>query len=49
MSLLNIVARWPGEMHDSFILQNSSVGVQLQAGAVEDSDVSFVNDLFNMK
>ncbi|XP_029923370.1 putative nuclease HARBI1 [Myripristis murdjan] len=36
MSLLNVVARWPGGTHDSFILQNSSVGVRLQAGAVED-------------
>ncbi len=36
MSLLNVVARWPGGTHDSFILQNSSVGVHLQAGAVED-------------
>ncbi|KAK0147678.1 putative nuclease HARBI1 [Merluccius polli] len=35
-SLLNVVARWPGGTHDSFILQNSSVGVHLQAGAVED-------------
>ncbi|XP_029973035.1 putative nuclease HARBI1 isoform X2 [Salarias fasciatus] len=36
MSLLNVVARWPGGTPDSSILQNSSVGVQLQAGAVED-------------
>ncbi|KAK0145349.1 putative nuclease HARBI1 [Merluccius polli] len=36
MSLLNVVGRWPGGTHDSFILQNSSVGVHLQAGAVED-------------
>ena len=36
MSLLNVVARWPGGTHNSFILQNSSVGVHLQAGVVED-------------
>lgn len=34
--LLNVVARWPGGTHDSFVLQNSSVGVRLQEGAVED-------------
>ncbi len=26
LSILNTVARWPGGTHDSFILQNSSVG-----------------------
>ena len=36
MSLLNVVARWPGGTHNSFILQNGSVGVHLQAGVVED-------------
>ena len=36
LSLLNVVARWPGGTHDSFIMQNSSVGVSLQEGAVED-------------
>ena len=35
LSLLN-VERWPGGTHDSFIMQNSSVGVRLQEGAVED-------------
>ena len=34
LSLLNVVARWPGGSHDSFIFQNSSVGIQLQAGAL---------------
>ena len=36
LSLLNVVARWPGGTHDSFVMQNSSVGVRLQEGAVED-------------
>ena len=35
LSLLN-VERWPGGTHDSFIMQNSSVGVRLHEGAVED-------------
>ncbi len=26
LSILNMVARWPGGTHDSFILQNNSVG-----------------------
>lgn len=34
--LFNIVVRWPGGTHDSFVLQKSSVGVRLQEGAVED-------------
>ncbi|XP_060795015.1 putative nuclease HARBI1 [Neoarius graeffei] len=34
--LLNVVARWPGGTHDSFIVQNSSVGIRLQERAVED-------------
>lgn len=36
LALLNVVAQWPGGTHDSFIVQNSSVGVRLQGGAVED-------------
>lgn len=34
--LLNVVARWPGGTHDSFILRNSSVGTRLEDGAVRD-------------
>ena len=34
MQLPNIVARWPGSMHDSYILRNSVVGNRLQAGTV---------------
>jgi len=34
MHLTNIVARWPGSMHDSYIL--SIVGNKLQAGTVCD-------------
>lgn len=36
MSLTNVVARWPGSTHDSYILSNSSVGNRLQTGAVRD-------------
>lgn len=36
MQLSNIVARWPGSTHDSFILTNSMVGNRLQAGTVLD-------------
>nr|XP_055063040.1 putative nuclease HARBI1 isoform X2 [Misgurnus anguillicaudatus] len=36
LSLLNVVARWPGGTHDSFIMQNSSVGLRLQEGAIAD-------------
>lgn len=36
LMLLNVVARWPGGTHDSFIVQNSSVGIRLQERAVED-------------
>uniref|UniRef100_A0A4W5Q7A9 Putative nuclease HARBI1 n=1 Tax=Hucho hucho TaxID=62062 RepID=A0A4W5Q7A9_9TELE len=36
LALLNLVAKWPGGTHDSFIAQNSSVGLNLQEGAVED-------------
>ncbi|KAK0136438.1 putative nuclease HARBI1 [Merluccius polli] len=32
MRLTNIVARWPGATHDSFVLTNSSVGNRLEAG-----------------
>lgn len=31
--LLNVVARFPGGAHDSYILQNSSVGTRLRHGA----------------
>ncbi|KAK0144348.1 putative nuclease HARBI1 [Merluccius polli] len=36
MRLTNIVARWPGATHDSFVLTNSSVGNRLEAGRVCD-------------
>jgi len=36
MRLTNIVARWPGSTHDSYILSNSMVGMRLQAGRVRD-------------
>lgn len=36
MLLTNVVARWPGSTHDSFILRHSSVGRRLEAGAVRD-------------
>ena len=37
MVFTNLVARWPGSTHDSFILTHSSVGNRLQAGAAGDS------------
>ena len=36
MRLTNIVARWPGSTHDSFVVTNSSVGNRLEAGRVCD-------------
>ncbi|XP_045076311.1 putative nuclease HARBI1 [Coregonus clupeaformis] len=36
MRLTNIVARWAGSTHDSYILTNSMVGMRLQAGRVRD-------------
>lgn len=33
MALLNVVARWPGSTHDSFILRNCNVANRLDAGA----------------
>lgn len=36
LALINVIARWPGGTHDSFIVQNSSVGLRLHRGAVED-------------
>ncbi len=36
MHITNLVARWPGSTHDSFILAQSSVGHRLQAGARRD-------------
>ena len=35
LSLLNVVARWPGGTHDSFIPQNSSIGTELKGGALQ--------------
>lgn len=35
LSLLNMVARWPGGTHDSFIFQNSRIGMRLQQGALQ--------------
>ncbi len=35
-NILNVVARWPGGTHNSFILQNSYLGQRLQAGGVEE-------------
>ena len=34
LSLLNVVARWPGGSHDSTIFHNSHIGIQLEAGAL---------------
>ncbi|KAL6467905.1 hypothetical protein MHYP_G00235820 [Metynnis hypsauchen] len=36
MCLTNVVARWPGSTHDSYILTNSMVGIRLQADRVRD-------------
>lgn len=36
MHITNLVARWPGSTHDSFILTQSIVGQRLQAGAIRD-------------
>ena len=43
-NLLNVVARWPGEAHDSFVLQNSTVGTRLAQGPMEMA-VLLVSDL----
>ena len=36
MKLTNIVARWPGSIHVTYILSNSIVGNKLQAGTVSN-------------
>ncbi|KAK0140064.1 putative nuclease HARBI1 [Merluccius polli] len=36
IQLTNIVARWPGSTHDSFIMTNSMVGNRLEAGTVRN-------------
>lgn len=36
MHLTNIVARWPGATHDSFIMANSVIGNRLDAGRVHN-------------
>lgn len=45
--LLNVVARWPGGTHDSFILRNSAVGTRLENGAVRDGWLIGKNILTN--
>lgn len=35
LSLLNVVARWPGGTHNSFIFKNSSVGRNMQEGLLQ--------------
>ena len=35
--LLNVVSRFPGGAHDSYIFQNSSVGTRLDQGAADDA------------
>lgn len=35
--LLNVVSRFPGGAHDSYFMQNSSVGMRLEQGAAGDA------------
>lgn len=36
LTITNVVSKWPGNTHDSFMLLNSALGLQFQEGHIPD-------------